>query len=97
MKKLINLPNCSLSHRYPYVFKTFDLSFMFHFYHKVIEYQSFKKMKHTTFMFHFKFHVSLFKTLRERFHAPTVFLNRSHSVFVFLPQCFCFSPSVFLE
>ncbi len=39
-------------------------------------------------MFHFKFHVSLFKTLRERFHAPTVFLNRSHSVFVFLPQCF---------
>ena len=39
-------------------------------------------------MFHFKFHVSLFKTLRERFHAPTVFLNCSHSVFVFLPQCF---------
>ena len=61
---------------------------MFHFYHKVIEYQSFKKMKHTTFMFHFKFHVSLFKTLRERFHAPTEVLNRSHSVFVFLPQCF---------
>ena len=24
----------------------------------------------------------------ERFHAPTVFLNRSHSVFVFLPQWF---------
>ena len=46
------------------------------------------KMKHKSFMFHFKFHVSLFKTLRERFHAPTVFLNRSHSVFVFLPQCF---------
>ena len=39
-------------------------------------------------MFHFKFHVSLFKTLRERFHAPTEVLNRSHSVFVFLPQCF---------
>ena len=39
-------------------------------------------------MFHFKFHVSLFKTLWERFHAPTVFLNRSHRVFVFLPQCF---------
>ncbi len=39
-------------------------------------------------MFHFKFHVSLVKTLWERFHAPTVFLNRSHSVFVFLPQCF---------
>ena len=39
-------------------------------------------------MFHFKFHVSLFKTLRERFHAPTVFLNRSHSVFKSLPQCF---------
>ncbi len=55
------------------------------------------KMKHKSFMFHFKFHVSLFKTLRERFHAPTVFLNRSHSVFVFLPQCFCFSPTVFLE
>ena len=32
-------------------------------------------------MFHFKFHVSLFKTLMERFHAPSVFLNRSHSVF----------------
>ena len=47
-------------------------------------------------MFHFKFHVSLFKTLRERVIAPTVFLNRSHSVFVFLPQCFCFSPTVFL-
>ena len=30
----------------------------------------------------------IFKTLRERFHAPSVFLNRSHSVFVFLPQCF---------
>ena len=39
-------------------------------------------------MFHFKFHVSLFKTLMKRFHAPTVFSNRSHSVFVFLPQCF---------
>ena len=39
-------------------------------------------------MFHFKFHVSFLKTLRERLHAPTVFLNRSHSVFVFLPQCF---------
>ena len=23
--------DCSLSHIYPYVFKTFDLSFMFHF------------------------------------------------------------------
>ena len=39
-------------------------------------------------MFHFKFHVSLFKPLRERIIAPSVFLNRSHSVFVFLPQCF---------
>ena len=48
-------------------------------------------------MFHFKFHVSLFKTLRERFHAPTVFLNRSHRGFELLPQCFCFSPSVFFE
>ena len=46
------------------------------------------KMKHKSFMFHFKFHVSLFKTLMERFHAPTVFLNRSLSVFVFLPLCF---------
>ena len=54
------------------------------------------KMKHKSFMFHFKFHVSLFKTLRERFHAPTVFLNRSLSFFESLPQCFCFSPSVFL-
>ena len=32
-------------------------------------------------MFHFKFHVSFFKTLRERVIAPSVFLNRSHSVF----------------
>ena len=39
-------------------------------------------------MFHFKFHVSLFKPLWERIIAPTVFLNRFHSVFVFLPQCF---------
>ncbi len=39
-------------------------------------------------MFYFKFHVSFFKTLMERFHAPTEVLNRSHSVFVFLPQCF---------
>ena len=54
-------------------------------------------MKHTTFMFHFKFHVSLFKTLRERFHAPTVFLNRSHRGFESLPQCFCISPSVFFR
>ena len=28
------------------------------------------------------------KTLWERESAPSVFLNRSHSVFVFLPQCF---------
>ena len=80
--------NCSLSNIYPYVFKTFDLSFMFHFMFQLIDYQSFQKVKHTIQMFHFQFHVSLFKTLRERFHAPSVFLNRSHSVFVFLPQCF---------
>jgi len=55
---------------------------------KAIEYQSFRKMKHLTWMFHFKFHVSLFKPLWERIIAPTVFLNRFHSVFVFLPQCF---------
>ena len=60
--------------------------FIFQF--QLIEYQSFQKMKHTTLMFHFQFHVSFFKTLRERFHAPSVFFNRSHSVFVFLPQCF---------
>ena len=47
-------------------------------------------------MFHFKFHVSLFKTLMKRFHAPTVFLNRSHSVFESLPQCFRIAPTVFL-
>ena len=46
-------------------------------------------------MFHFKFHVSLFKTLWERFKNTEGALsrshrglNRSHSVFVFLPQCF---------
>ena len=41
-------------------------------------------------MFHFLFHVSFLKTLRERFHAPSVFLNRSLSVFVFLPLCFLY-------
>ena len=46
------------------------------------------KMKHKSFMFHFKFHVSLFKTLRERFIAPSVFCDRSLSVFAFLPLCF---------
>ncbi len=46
------------------------------------------KMKHKSFMFHFKFHVSLFKTLRERFIASSVFCDRSHCVFVFLPLCF---------
>ena len=69
----------------------------FIFMFQLIDYQSFQKMKHTTLMFHFQFHVSLFKTLWERFHAPTVFLNRSLSVFESLPQCFYFSPSVFLE
>ena len=48
-------------------------------------------------MFHFKFHVSLFKTLRERVIAPSVFLYRSLSVFVSLPQCFCIAPTVFLN
>ena len=36
----------------------------FIFCYKVIEYQSFRKMKHPTVMFHFWFHVSFFKTLR---------------------------------
>ena len=48
-------------------------------------------------MFHFKFHVSLFKTLRERVIAPTVFLNRSHSVFESLPQCFFLSETLKLK
>ena len=65
--------------------------------YKVIEYQSFQKVKHTTLMFHFWFHVSFFKTLRERFHAPSVFLNRSHRGFESLPQCFCFLPQCFLN
>ena len=40
-------------------------------------------------MFHFSKHCgSDSKTPRERFHTPTEVLNRSHSVFVFLPQCF---------
>ena len=40
--------------KFQYVFRTFDLSFMFHFFcYKVIEYQSFRKMKHPTVMFHF--------------------------------------------
>ena len=36
------------------------------------------------------------KTLWERESAPSVFLNRSHRGFESLPQCFCFSPTVFL-
>ena len=47
-------------------------------------------------MFHIKFHVSFFKTLRERVIAPSVFLNRSLSVFESLPQCFEIAPTVFL-
>ena len=51
-----------------------------------------------SFMFHFSKHCgSDSKTPRERFHAPTEVLNRSHRGFKSLPQCFSFSPSVFLE
>ena len=67
------------------------LSFMFHFsffFVKCLIINHFGIMKHLPSMFHFKFHVSFFKTLRERLRAPSVFLNRSHSVFKSLPQCF---------
>ena len=53
-----------------------------------VDYQLLRNMKHSTRMFHFMFHVSFLKTLRERSIAPSVFLNRSHSVFESLPQCF---------
>ena len=42
--------NCSFSYTSLYVFKTFDLCFIFLF--QLIEYQTFQKLKHTTFMFH---------------------------------------------
>ena len=42
-----------------------------------------------SFMFHFSKHCGSGFTLPQCFWiAPTVFLNCSHSVFVFLPQCF---------
>ena len=42
-----------------------------------------------SFMFHFSKHCGSAFTLPQCFEiAPTVFLNRSHSVFIFLPQCF---------
>ena len=75
-----------------YVAQRFVLSyFIFHVSFSFVKYliiNHFGMMKHLPSMFHFKFHVSFFKTLRERLRAPTVFLNRSHSVFKSLPQCF---------
>ena len=75
-----------------YVCARFVLSyFIFHVsfsFVKCLIINHFGMMKHLPSMFHFKFHVSFFKTLRERLRAPTVFLNRSHSVFESLPQCF---------
>ena len=38
----------------------------FIFCYKVIEYQTFRKVKHTTFMFHFYFQCFILKTLREK-------------------------------
>ena len=84
----IRQTNCSLSN----IFHTFSKPLIylscFIFQFQIIDNQHVQRMKHTTSMFHFQFHVSFFKTLRERFRAPSVYLNRSHSVFVFLPQCF---------
>ena len=64
------------------------LTFMFQFFVKYLIINRFCMMKLLPSMFHFKFHVSFFKTLRERLRAPSVFLNRSLSVFKSLPQCF---------
>ena len=64
------------------------LSCFIFFFVKCLIINRFEMMKHLPSMFHFKFHVSFFKTLRERLRAPTVFLNRSLSVFKSLPQCF---------
>ena len=86
-----------------YVFKTFDLSFMFHFY--VSTYWISIISENETYDFNVSFLVScftfqntvgalsrshsVFESLPQCFEiAPSVFLNRSHSVFVFLPQCF---------
>ena len=81
--------NCNLSNIYPYVFKTFDLSFMFHFllqsnWISVIS-------KSETYDFNVSFLVSCF-TIQNTEGA----LSRSLSVFKSLPQCFWIAPTVFL-
>ena len=82
--------NWSLSHIFPYVFRTFDLSFMFHF--LVSTYWISIISENETYDFNVSFLVSCF-ILQNTEGA----LSRSLSVFELLPQCFCFSPSVFFK
>ena len=86
---LVRQINCSLSHIYPYVFKTFDLSFMFHFY--VSTYWLSIISKSETYDFNVSFLVSCFI-----FQNTEGARYRSLSVFESLPQCFEIAPSVFL-
>ena len=72
-----------------YVFKTFDLSFMFHFY--VSTYWISIISENETYDFNVSFLVSCFT-----FQNTVGALSRSHSVFESLPQCFEIAPTVFL-
>ena len=85
----IRQTNCSLSNIYPYVFKTFDLSFMFHFY--VSTYWLSIISENETYDLDVSFLVSCFT-----FQNTEGALSRSHSVFESLPQCFWIAPTVFL-
>ena len=62
---------------------------------QLIDYQYSWRLKHTTFMFHLSFMFHFSKHWGSAFTLPQCFwiastevLTRSHSVFVFLPQCF---------
>ena len=81
--------NRNLSHLYPYIFKTFDLSFMFHYY--VSTYWISIISKSETYDFNVSFLVSCFM-----FQNTEGAWKRSLSVFESLPQRFWIAPSVFL-
>ena len=95
-RPLIRQTNCSLSHKISIRFQ--NLRFIFHvsffFVNNWISI-TFEKWNIVclcfifSFMFHLKKHSGSVWSLPLCFWiAPTEVLNRSHSVFVFLPQCF---------
>ena len=93
---LLKLLNCNLSHIISIHFQNFWIIFHVSFFViKWLNISHFEKWNILllcfifSFMFHFLKHWGSAFTLPQCFWiAPTVFLNRSHSVFVFLPQCF---------